>query len=298
MRIRRWRWAGLALLCAIAASAWIADMAWPSAVPVLLRSGIENAVLCLLLLPFAHRHWRKAGRRQWAKIGILGCALLALPTIVAVYSAPQISAVAMGLIFTAVPAVVILAAAQSESAFGADGRPLSQLGMALAGMAGAALLLPFTLPQSVAGTGWLLAMILTAVLCGVAIVRLHRLLVLLPLVAAVTVIGTASGMLQLAFAFAHADPLPPLKGVAWAHEAAFFALIYAPLWVLTVWLVRDVEPRRFGSRFLLVPLLTVLEGVVLVRPAVDWTLLAGLTLMTFSAWRLLRPDDSPDAPLV
>ena len=157
-------------------------------------------------------------------------------------------------------------------------------------------MLPFTAPASPAGYGWLCAMLVAAVLSGVALVQLHRRLAGVPVATGVAAICGGSGLLELLFAVNQARPLPRLNSVAWGHGLILFALIDAPLWVLTVWLVRNLAPRRFASRYLLAPLLTVVEGVVLVRPALSWTLFAGIALMGFASWRLLASDDSPDAP--
>lgn len=292
------RWAGLALLCAIAASAWIADTAWPSDVPVLLRYGVESLLLFLLFLPFSWAEFCKTRWRQWAELSAWGAALVALPTLIAVGAAPQISAVAAALIFCAVPAVVVLVAAQRDAGFGVNAGPLPKLGVAVAGVAGAALVLPFTAPDSPAGYGWLGAMVVAAVLSGIALVQLHRRLAVVSVATGVAAICAGSGLLELLFAATQTRSFPRLNGAAWGHGLVLFALVDAPLWVLTVWLVRDLAPRKFASRYLLAPMLTVVEGVVLVRPAVNWTLLAGVGLMGFASWRLLASDDSADAPSV
>jgi drug/metabolite transporter (DMT)-like permease len=43
--------------------------------------------------------------------------------------------------------------------------------------------------------------------------------------------------------------------------------------LLIIWLLREMSPVRFASRYLLIPLLTVLESYVLVRP--EWTVRMG-----------------------
>ncbi|MEO6807413.1 MAG: hypothetical protein ABI286_13155 [Edaphobacter sp.] len=43
--------------------------------------------------------------------------------------------------------------------------------------------------------------------------------------------------------------------------------------LLIVWLLREMSPVRFAARYLLIPLLTVLESYVLMRPA--WSLRMG-----------------------
>ena len=293
-----WRWFAFLALCVISATAWIAETVWPSALPFPSRFCLEDGVLCLLLLPFAGKGWRQSSFRHWLKIALWGAALLAGPTLIAASAAPAVSAVAASLIFTAIPVVVILVAAESEAGFGAGAGARPQVGTALAGVAGALLILPLTLPDSRAGIGWLGAMVLAMVLSGVAIVKLHRLLAAAPLNSCLAAICGASSLGGLGFALSQGRWPTRLNGADWGHETALFLLVDAPLWGLTVGLVRDLEPRRFCSIYILTPLLVVVEGVVIVRPSLTWTFFAGVALMAFAAWGLLSPDDSPDAPLV
>jgi drug/metabolite transporter (DMT)-like permease len=66
--------------------------------------------------------------------------------------------------------------------------------------------------------------------------------------------------------------------------------------VLLVWLMRDVAPTRFAARYLVVPLLTVMEGYVLLRPGFSVRAVAGGALMVFGAWRLLTASQREGEP--
>jgi drug/metabolite transporter (DMT)-like permease len=56
---------------------------------------------------------------------------------------------------------------------------------------------------------------------------------------------------------------------------------------LTVVILRSMDPVRFSSRFLIIPLVTVLEGLVLLRPAVTSRLVVGIALLAVGAGCLI-----------
>jgi drug/metabolite transporter (DMT)-like permease len=74
-------------------------------------------------------------------------------------------------------------------------------------------------------------------------------------------------------------------------------LLTAALIVLTVWLLGRWTPAQVSARYLAVPLITLVEGAGLLRPAFTWTLVVGLLMMAASVGLLLReePADSADA---
>jgi len=50
---------------------------------------------------------------------------------------------------------------------------------------------------------------------------------------------------------------------------------------LIVWLLREMPPVRFAARYLVIPLLTVLESFVLMRP--EWTVRMGFGTVLLAA---------------
>ena len=57
---------------------------------------------------------------------------------------------------------------------------------------------------------------------------------------------------------------------------------------LTVWLVRALDPVRFSARVLAIPLMTVIEGLVLLRPGVTGRTAVGILLLAIgTAWLLV-----------
>jgi hypothetical protein len=51
--------------------------------------------------------------------------------------------------------------------------------------------------------------------------------------------------------------------------------------LLIVWLLREMQPVRFAARYLVIPLLTVLESYILMRP--EWTLRMGCGTVLLAA---------------
>ena len=81
-----------------------------------------------------------------------------------------------------------------------------------------------------------------------------------------------------------------------AAETAWSILIDLPLVLLTFILLRKLRPEAFSTRFLLVPLVTILGGVVTLRPTVPWTTWLGLAMVVGSSWMLLREPVAEGPP--
>ncbi len=61
---------------------------------------------------------------------------------------------------------------------------------------------------------------------------------------------------------------------------------------LTVWLLREIDPVRFSARFLVIPLVTIVEGLALLRPEVTGRMVAGMVLLSGgAAWILMTPRE-------
>ena len=138
-----------AALNLLAGSTWLADAVYSSTWPTLLRLCFHDAVVCLALIVVAlatGSGWRKAVGWEFAGWGAV---LFAVAPIVfaaasgAVRSSTEL--LALGLI----PAFTVFVLAQRP------GGELGRMGPAVAGIGGLALAVPFTLPGSIGGYGWL-----------------------------------------------------------------------------------------------------------------------------------------------
>ncbi len=267
-----------ALLCLLTGSAWIVDAALPAALPGALGLLINSAILALVFY-LAHRKLPKFAAQ------ILACAALifSVPGALASLSDGHLSSTTIVLIYTLVPAATIFFAAQSTQS-----ELLPNLGPALAGIAGAALILPFALPASTAGTLWLLAMILSALAAAYAALRLHRLLIDAATCPTAALAAAANALIAAPL---YAFQRPTLVLLTWPQallsETVHLSITAATL-ILSVRLLRGTDPIAFSTRYLLIPLVTIAEGYFFLHPHAPWTLPVGAALLAGGSWLLLR----------
>jgi hypothetical protein len=224
-----------------------------------------------------------SGRSSWPGVGSLGRVALAAVLLVGV---PEV-AVGWGLqhvasslwvvVLTVVPAMVVLVVAQSSG----DGvRRL--MGPALAGLGGILLIVPAGVPGSVMGRVALTLLILCAVAIAIASVWIHRLLQGFGLAQAVAVFCLANALVLVGWGAFDGAAGWGLSGWGWVA-----ALVEGAEVVLLVVLLRGMSPVRFGARYLVIPLLIVVEGYVVLRPEVTVRMGFGVALLAGSAAVLL-----------
>ena len=189
------------------------------------------------------------------------------------------------------PAIVVILEAQNEG-FGNAENPLAKLGPAIAGVGGAALILPFALPESVGGQLWLAGLVASAVLSGLAAVRLHKLVRTGAEVEAAAAICGACAVVCGIGALIWKAPLRSAGIRDWMIESTVCLLVDGPVIFLLLWLVRAMRPMALAARFLLIPAVTVIEGVVLLRPEWNWTLCLGLASLVGGGVLLLRRTEN------
>jgi hypothetical protein len=156
---------------------------------------------------------------------------------------------------------------------------------ALVGLGGLLLLLPFEFSGS--ARGWVMLAIVCAavVLVGLASVWLYRLLHGIALVDAVAVVGLANAGFLLGWSAVRDDVVWRWSGLS--SMVSISSLVDVVEVLLIVWLLREMLPVRFAARYLMIPLVTVLESYVLMRP--EWTLrmVGGTVLLAAGAVMLL-----------
>jgi drug/metabolite transporter (DMT)-like permease len=156
---------------------------------------------------------------------------------------------------------------------------------ALVALGGTLLLFPATLPTTLRGALAFSAVIACAVIAAVASLWIYRLLRDISLLRAIALIATVNALaFILRAAFLQTNPLtdsaiPPELLLGLAYEL--------PLLALTVWLMARVDPVRLSARFLLVPLVTVLEGAVLLRTPLAVRTIVAITIMAIGGLLVL-----------
>ena len=181
------------------------------------------------------------------------------------------------------PAATIFFAAQFS-----DSDLLPNLGPALAGIAGTALILPFAIPSSTAGTLWLAAIILSALAAALAALRLYKLVATAGILQTATLAAATTALIALPL---YAYERPTLVLLTWQQallSASVHLAITAATLLLTVRLVRTLSPVAFSTRFFLIPLVTIVEGYLLLHPNAPWTLPVGAALLAGGSYFLLR----------
>lgn len=156
---------------------------------------------------------------------------------------------------------------------------------ALIGAGGLLLLLPLEISGSLRGRLMVGLVGAVVVLVGVTSVWLYRLLRGVGLATAIALVGLTNGLfLSVCSAF---------RGEMvwrWAEirsVVSISSLVDGIEVLLIVWLLRDMQPIRFSSRYLVIPLLTILESYVVERPGVTVRIVCGTILLAAGAGALL-----------
>lgn len=288
--MRRGVWVAFAALCLLAGSGWLLEEIAPGLLAGTVRSAVHLGLLALVLGAVSLRERREPGTALYGKLALGGVAMFAVPGVLFAGAGGHVSDTTELLVFLLVPVIVVFGEAQKAAGFGARENPLRMLGPALAGIGGAALLLPFDWPGTTEGRVWLVAMVLSAVLAGLAAVRMHPLLAGAGLARAAAVIFGAASAVSAGFWRLGWTGLPAWSANAVGFEALRCLVWEGPILVLTVWLLREMKPVRFSARVLLIPLVTIAEGYVMMRPALGWTTAAGIALLAGGGAGLLLGD--------
>ncbi len=266
-------------MCGLSASAWLVpgDRVTGRA-SLLLAAGVYGLVALTGLVGVLARRWRGAAfygdggrwRLAGAGVGVLAAPLL----LFAIAGRLGGGGFAAGALCTAPLWVMVALAAMRGAALDASLMP------AMAGLGGALLLLPVAEPGALrAGLGTGLCLLAAAVLgasvavCAEEMQRGRAAEAVLVAAGASAVVLAAAGVL-----------LPGQAEEAmfgWAMwPQVLLALATAGLGTV---LLRALPARVYATQFLWTPLLTVIEGYVVVRPALTLRTVAGVTLLAVGA---------------
>jgi drug/metabolite transporter (DMT)-like permease len=290
--MRRRVWLGFAVLCVLGGSGWAFDEAVPGALTGLLRTAVHDGALAFVfaiasLFQSVHS---KPGTLSWRKIALGAIAMFAVPDIVFAAAAAHLSGSTEVLVFLLVPVVVIFTVAQRSAGFGVEQNPLRMMVPTLAGIGGAALLIPFHWPAMTAGLLWLMALLASALLAGVAALWMQDLLAEAGVLRSSAVAFAAVSLCVAAFCWVDWTGPPHWDRVAALREFLRAVAVDGPILLLTVWLLRAIAPVPFSARLLLVPLVTIVGSYVVLRPPTVWTTWLGIVLLAGGAAGLLRAD--------
>jgi drug/metabolite transporter (DMT)-like permease len=269
----RWTlWIAFAVLCILSGTSWAIPREMSYGLPPLEQQGILFGVIGLTALLFA-------GRRVWSRnIGLRHIRLAAaavgffgVPMAVAEYARGSVPAISRSALFALVPVVVVMTVASGESVGREERGARLFLMPALAGLGGLLLLLPLGFSSS-ARRWMMLAFVCAAVvLVGLGSVWLYRLLRGVALADAIAVVGLVNAAFLLISSAVREEVV--WRGNGLASVMSIASLVDLVEVLLIVWLLREMPPIRFAARYLVIPLLTVLESYVVMRP--EWTVRMG-----------------------
>jgi hypothetical protein len=272
----RWTlWIAFAVLCVLSGTSWAIPREMSDGLPPLEQQGLLFGVIGLTALVFAGRGvWLRIGSLQWARLAAAGVAFFGLPAVVAEYVRGSVPAISRSALFAMVPVVVVLAVSASDVTGREERGAMRFLVPALAGLGGLLLLLPLEFLGSVRGRVMLVVVCAAVVLVGLASVWLYQTLGGFSFAAAISVVGLANAVFLLLWSVIHEAIVWRWSGLA--SMVSISSLVDAVEVLLLVWLLREMPPVRFAARYLVIPLLTILESYVLMRP--EWTAGAGTLL--------------------
>jgi hypothetical protein len=285
--VMRWTlWIAFAALCILSGTSWAIPRETFDGLPPLEQQGLLFGVIgCIALLVVGREVWTRSRRRRSARQAAASIGFFGVPVVVVEFARGSVSAISRSALFAMVPVVVVMVLASSEGLTREERGARRFLIPALAGLGGLLLLLPLGFSGSLRGWVMLGVVCAAVVLVGLTSVWLYRLLYGFGFVEAIAIAGVANAVFLLAWSAIHEEIVWRMSGlssltlIGWLVDAVEVLLI--------VWLLREMPPVHFAARYLLIPLTTILESYVLVRPEVTVRMVCGTVLLATGGALLL-----------
>jgi drug/metabolite transporter (DMT)-like permease len=288
----RWTvWVAFLALCILAGSSWVIPEMMGDGLPTLERQGVLFAVIGLCGLAFAIRRVGLSGTgKLHVQVALAGLGVFGFSDVAVEYARGSVSSFSRSALYAMVPVVVVMAVAAGVAG-GSEERGAEEHGArrllvpALAGLGGLLLILP--LQFSGTARGWVMVafVCLAVVLAGLASVWMYRLLRGYDPAVAMAVTGLANAMCLLIWSGVREDMVWRWNGLA--SVVSISSLVDVVEVLLILWLLGKMLPVRFAARYLAIPLLTVLEGLVFERPKLTVRIVCGVALLAAGTGMLL-----------
>jgi hypothetical protein len=265
----RWSlWIAFATLCILSGTSWVIPDAMTGGLPPLEEQGFLFSVVGLTALLFTAWDCWPQNKIEWcARLAAASVGFFAIPMVAIEYARGSVSATSRSALFAMVPVVVVMVIAGGDATGPGERGARRSLIPALIGLGGLLLLLPLEFSASVHGRVLLAVVSASVVLAGFASVWLYRLLQGAGMMRAIAVIGIANAAFLLSWSFVHEEMV--WRGSGLVLVVSLQSLVDVVEILLLVWLLREMRPVPFASRYLVIPLVTILESFVLMRP--EWT---------------------------
>jgi drug/metabolite transporter (DMT)-like permease len=290
--MKRSVWFTFGALCLLSSSAWVAEPFGASTLPSLERQGLLYLVVGLAAVLFSSRSSPLRTKQQpWAAATLASLGFFAIPAIAIEFASGAVPEITRSALFAIVPIVVVVVLTVVETG-SIERNARRALAPALVGLGGLLLLLPLSFTNSPRGNAMIAVVCAAVILVGIASVWLYRLLPQFELSDAVALVCLTNAVLLLICAWASG-------AVVWDGSSLLSLLSWSSLVdvaevLLLLWLLRRMPPVQFASRYLLIPLLTVLEAYVLLRPELTLRIGAGAILLATGAGILLLPHPAEE----
>jgi hypothetical protein len=275
--MRRAVWIAFGVLCLLSATSWVIPRG--QELPVLEQQGFRYAVMGVVALLLGG--WRGSSWGNVLRLSAVGIGFFGVPLAVGEWSRGAVSQTSRSALFAMAPVVVVMVVAAGDDERGAR----RFLAPALAGLGGLLLLLPMGFSGSVRGRLMIGVVCMAVVLVGMSGVWLYRLLRGVALTRAVAIVCLANAAFLLVCSAIRGDFVVGLAGLA--SIVSLSSLVDVVEVALIVWLLREMPPLRFAARYLLIPLVTILESYLLVRPEATVRLVCGTILLAAGAAAML-----------
>jgi drug/metabolite transporter (DMT)-like permease len=291
--MKRSVWLTFGALCLLSSSAWVAEPFGASTLPSLERQSLVYFVVGLAALLFSSRSSLLRTKQQpWAAASLASLGFFAIPTLAIEFASGAVPEITRSALFAMVPIVVVVVLTAVEAGGPAEHNARRSLAPALVGLGGLLLLLPLSFTNSPRGNARIAVICTAVIMAGIASVWLYRLLPQFELSVAVAVVCLANAVLLLICAWASG-------ATVWDRSSLMSLLSWSSLVdvievLLLLWLLRRMPPVHFASRYLFIPLLTVLEAYVLLRPELTLKIGAGAILLAAGAGSLLLQHPAED----
>jgi drug/metabolite transporter (DMT)-like permease len=290
--MKRSVWLTFGALCLLSSSAWIAEPFAASTLPSLQRQALLYLIIGLAALPFSIRKLSAGIRQQsWPRLALASLGFFGIPAAAIEFASGTVPEITRSALFALVPIVVVVALTAIEAGEPAERTARRSLAPALVALGGLLLLLPLSFSNSARSNARIAVICAAVIVVGIASVWLYRLLQQFKLSDAVAVACLVNAAFLLICAWVNRavwDRSSLLSLLSWS------SLVDVTEVLLLLWLLRRMPPIQFAARYLLIPLLTVLEGYILLRPELTLRIGAGAILLATGVAMLLLQRPAED----
>ncbi|WP_183815087.1 hypothetical protein [Tunturibacter empetritectus] len=270
-------WLAFAAVCVLSATSWVVPRT--EGLPALELQGLRYGVIGLVAFLSGR------GRVRFGRVGLrmaaAGVGFFGMPMVIGEWARVGVPEISRSALFAMVPVVVVMAVAVGDEERGVR----RFLVPALMGLGGLLLLLPLEFSGSLRGRVMQGAVCLAVVGVGLSSVWLYRLLRGMALAEALAVVCLSNALFLLVCSAVRGEFVWRLSGLA--SVVSLSSLVDVAEVILLVWLLREMMPVRFAARYLVIPLLTLLESYALTRPELTVRVVSGVVLLTAGAGMLL-----------